>query len=562
MSASSEVALLSRITKAVATERVKNPDVFRDMFSVIRSLEKDKSHFSLAHRASKWLRNESAQAIAGASSGQAADFYKLYSDLLMFDAPHDFDSYMLCLELNRPAKERFYQPRRTKLKPITDILQMVSEDKLDEVFISQPPRTGKTTMLLMLVTWMIGRNSELTNLYSAFSDKITGAFHNGVLEILRDPLTYRWGEIFPNKVIARTSAMDETIDIDRAKRYPSFTARSLYGTLNGSCDCNGFIIADDLIGGIEEALNKDRLKSAWNTVENNLIPRAKEKAKLIWVGTRWSLFDPIGVRLDVVCNDPHFKNRRIKVINIPALDENDESNFDYAYNLGYSTGYYRERRASFERNGDIASWNAQFMGRPIERNGALFDPNEMRFYNGVLPDAEPDRVFFAIDPSFGGGDYCAGPVCFQYGDDIYVHDAIFSIEDKRVTQPLIAQLAHEHNVKAMRLELTKATESYKDGIEDELKRIGHKCTLTTKAAPPQKSKEMRIFDCAPDIREHFLFREVGKRTKMYELFMQNVFSFKMFGKNKHDDAPDSLAIASNMVLNPKKTKAEVFKRAF
>ena len=56
-----------------------------------------------------------------------------------------------------------------------------------------------------------------------------------------------------------------------------------------------------------------------------------------------------------------------------------------------------------------------------------------------------------------------------------------------------------------------------------------------------------------------IFRESGKRSKAYSLFMQNVFSYKMFAKNKNDDAPDSLAMAISMVRGAS-TKGQVFKR--
>lgn len=299
-----------------------------------------------------------------------------------------------------------------------------------------------------------------SNLYSAYSDTITKAFYNGVLEIINDPMTYLWHDVFPNAKLVQTNSQDETINIDRKKRYPSLTCRSLYGTLNGACDCNGFEISDDLIGGIEEALNKDRLVSAWSKVDNNLLPRAKEKAKILWCGTRWSMIDPAGLRMELLENDERFKNRRYEIINLSALDENDESQFDYDYAVGFSTDYYRMRRASFERNNDMASWNAQYMGEPIERDGALFSPGEFRYYNGVLPDGEPDRIFMAVDPAFGGGDFVAAPVCFQYGDDIYVHDVVYDSGDKKVTQPLLAQAVIRNNVAAMQIEANKSTEAY------------------------------------------------------------------------------------------------------
>lgn len=536
----------------------KDPEdlqAYEDIFSLCMSYEEE--DFKLAHKANKELRELIG---ANINTDNATKLYGLYKRTLLFDAPYDFDSYLLYIEINRKPEERFYQPRRRILKQIVDKLQALVDDELDELFISLPPRVGKTTLLLFFVTWIIGRNSELSNLYSAYSDTITKAFYNGVLETIADPATYLWQDVFPKAKIVQTNSADETINIDRKKRYPSLTCRSLYGTLNGACDCNGFEISDDLIGGIEEAMNKDRLVSAWSKVDNNLLPRAKEKAKILWCGTRWSMIDPAGLRMELLLNDDRFKDRRFAIINVSALDENDESNFDYDYGVGFSSEYYRQRRASFERNNDMASWTAQYMGEPIEREGALFTPNDFRYYNGELPKGEPDRIFMAVDPAFGGGDFVASPVCFQYGDDIYVHDVVYSSEDKRTTQPLLANMAIKYNVAAMQIEANKSTESYKEGVEEELKKKDYKLNITSKPAPTDKAKYQRIFDKAPDIRENMIFRESGKRSKEYSLFMQNVLSYKMFAKNQHDDAPDSLTMAMNMVRG--NNKAEVFKRLF
>ena len=530
---------------------------YEDLFSLCRNIEQE--DFALAHSTNEALRKRISLAIKYRKNVEG--FFELYKKTLLFDAPHFFDSYLLYLEINRKPEERFYQPRRRVLKRVVDALQKLTNDELDELFISMPPRVGKTTILMFFVTWLIGRKSEASNLYSAYSDTITKAFYNGVLEIINDPATYLWHDVFPNAKVVQTNSQDETINIDRRKRYPSLTCRSLYGTLNGACDCNGFEISDDLIGGIEEALNKDRLISAWSKVDNNLLPRAKEKAKILWCGTRWSMVDPAGVRMELLENDERFKNRRYEIINLSALDEDDESQFDYDYSVGFSTEYYRMRRASFERNNDMASWQAQYMGEPIERDGALFSPGEFRYYNGVLPDEEPDRVFMAVDPAFGGGDFVASPVCFQYGDDIYVHDVVYDSGDKRITQPLLAQAVIKYNVAAMQIEANKSTEAYKDGVQDELKKQDRRINLTTKAAPSDKAKYQRIFDKAPDIRENMIFRESGKRSKAYSLFMQNVFSYKMFAKNKNDDAPDSLAMAMDMVRGSTK-RTQVFKRLF
>lgn len=533
-------------------------EAYNDLFTICRSMESE--NHKTAHNTNAELRRYIVKGLKKCRNEDAENFYALYKKSLLFDAPHNFDSYLLYLEINRKPEERFYQPRRKVLKDVADALQALTDNELDELFISMPPRVGKTSILMFYVTWLIGRNSEASNLYSAYSDTITKAFYSGVLEIITDPVTYLWADVFPEANIAQTNAADETINIDRKKRYPSLTCRSLYGTLNGACDCNGVLISDDLIGGIEEALNKDRLVSAWSKVDNNLIPRAKEKAKILWCGTRWSMIDPAGLRMELLQNDDRFKSRRVKYINLSALDENDESQFDYDYGVGFSTEFYQQRRASFERNNDMASWLAQYMGQPIEREGALFTPNELRYFNGELPYGEPDRIFMAVDPAFGGGDFVASPVCYQYGEDIFVPAVVYDDGDKKITQPLLANTVIRHSVQAMQIEANKSTESYKEGVESLLKKQKYRLNITTKSAPTDKAKDQRIFDKAPDIRERMIFLEDGKRDRAYSLFMQNVFSFKMFAKNKHDDAPDSLAMAIDMTRFT--ARVEIFKRPF
>lgn len=527
-----------------------------DAFDSLRLLEEtDKEE---AHRRNKEVRRLSAKY---AKEWTDVKMFELNKRALLFDAPYELDAYLQYLEWNRKPQERFYLPRRRIMKRVADAMQRLIDGELDELFLSMPPRVGKTTMLMMFVTWLVGRDSEKSNLYSAYSDVITSAFYNGCLEIINDPVTYLWHDVFPTAKVVSTNAKDETFNIDRKKRYPSLTCRSLYGTLNGACDCNGLLLSDDLIGGIEEALNKDRLMSAWSKVDNNLLPRAKETAKVLWCGTRWSMVDPAGVRMDLLLNDERFRNRRFEIINLPALDEEEHSNFYYLYGVGFSDEYYIQRRASFERNNDMASWLAQYMGEPIERSGALFEPQDMRFYNGVLPDDEPVRVFMAVDPAFGGGDFTASPVCYQYVDgSIYVADVVYSDGDKRITQPLIVKKVLEHNVKAVQIEANKSTASYKEEVEELLKKQGVRVNITTKMAPNNVSKEMRIFDKAPEIRE-FYFLEEGKRSKEYSQFMQNVYSFKLAGKNKHDDSVDSLAQAVEMVRSTVGA-VSVFRRPF
>ncbi|MBR3586834.1 MAG: hypothetical protein IKO00_12480 [Oscillospiraceae bacterium] len=493
--------------------------------------------------------------------GRFEDAMDLYHKTLMYDGPVDFDCFMRALEFNRPTREQFWLPRRQKLMPVCRALQDMEDGKLDELFLSCPPRIGKSTLMMMFFLWVMGRDSERSNLYCSYTDSVVGVLYNGILEVLNDKVTYLYKDIFPGKTVASTNAKDLLINLDRRKRYASFTGRSLYGTLNGACDCNGYLVGDDLISGIEEAMSKDRLNAAWMKVDNNMLPRAKETAKVLWIGTRWSLLDPQGKRIDLLENDPKYRERRWKVLNTPALDENGESNFEYLYGVGFSTDYYQQRRASFERNSDMASWLAQYMGEPIERDGAVFDPADLRYYNGVRPEQEPDRTFIIVDPSWGGGDYVAAITVQQYGNDLLIPAVVFSNEDKTVTQPMIVAMAEKYKATAMKVEGTKMTASYGEDIDHRLREKGIRINIAINTSHfTGTGKRDRIIARAPDIRERMLFLGEGYRPKEYSQFMQNVYSFTFNGKMKHDDAPDVLAMGIDYVTVGTVAKAEVMQR--
>ena len=529
-------------------DKPKDVSAYNDLFDFLRAVVKEdyKDKVKVVADPIDFLRNHlTALMKAKVDVPTTVQAGELLKKTYLFTAKDNFIDYMQYIEWERPVKERFWLPRAKVLKPVADAMQALADDRLDELFLSMPPRVGKSTLMLFFVTWLIGRDSERSNLYSAFSDIITNAFYNGILEIINDPYTYQWSDVFPTSKINGTNAKDETLNIGRRKRYPSITCRSLYGTLNGACDANGVIISDDLIGGIEEALNKDRLVSAWSKVDNNLIPRGKEGCKLLWIGTRWSVSDPAGLRMNLLQTDIKFKSRRYKIINTPALSETGVSNFRYDYGVGFSTEYYNQRKASFIKNNDEASWLAQYQGEPVERSGTLFERSEMKYFSELPDDSTLIRKFAACDPAFGGGDFCSMPICYEYENGIYVVDVVYSNASKKFTQPTIASRIADHGVQAVQFECNLSTASFKEGVEQILKEKGYKCNITFKNAPNNVSKEVRIYDKAPEIREMY-FLESAKRNTEYEQFMDNVFSFTINGRNKHDDSVDSLAMCVEM----------------
>ena len=503
-----------------------------------------------------WLETQSQK------NKQSYDILDKYYDLLLYEAPYILDSYILYIEKNRPKKERFYEPRRKTLKQVADKLQELEDGKLDELFIHMPPRTGKSQIITLAVSWHCAKDTEKSNLYVTYKEGLGGAFLTGVMEIWTDP-TYCFSDVFPKVKVADTDSKNHKVDLVRKKKYKTLSGKGLESGLNGEYDAYGWMVLDDILEGIQDVLNPDTLKRKQIIFDNNVMSRKKEQCKLIHNGTIWSLHDLYSDRLDFLQNNPEAKNIRYDILKIPALNENDESNFDYDYGVGYTTQYYRTLRAKFEENDDMASWYAQYQQEPIERDGAVFNPEHMRFYNGVLPEEEPYRICAACDVALGGEDFLAFAVAYMYEDgSIYIDDVVFDNSEKKITKPKVANMIIDNDVGSAFFEANQGGEGYKDEIEELLKKKGRKINLRSEYAPTNMRKAQRIWDKAGSIRE-FYFRDVGCRSQEYRKFMTNLYSFTVTGKNKHEDAADCLASLAYFIEgNWSMAKIEVPKNPF
>ena len=488
-----------------------------------------------------------------------------YYEILKYESKFWFESFMFYMEKKRYYQERFYQPRVNPLKEVAQLIQDLYDDKLDEGMVFCPGRIGKTQIVKMGNLWFGSNRPERSNLYSAYSDKITGGFYDGTNELITDP-TYTYAELYPQNVEKKpiTDGKDLTIDLIRKKTYPTFTMRSIYGTLNGACDCDGLGIYDDLFSGIDEALSEDRQNTVWGKFDNNYIPRIKPgKAKLLGIGTRWAPRDVQGRRLELLQSDPEYAEVRHREIIIPALNENGESNFDYPYKLGYTTLDYKRRMASFENNDDMASWLAQYQQEPIERKGQMFNVDTMNFFNPAeLEGIRPDRIFAANDPAYGGGDFVSMPICYEIDGEHYVVDAVYNDGEKDVTIPEVTSRMEYHLDKfenktaEVHFEETKTTSGYRTDCEKIWQADGYPINTTHDPADNKTAKMDRIKNHAPDIRKLY-FVDMKYQTKEYRKYFQNIISCTYEGKMKHDDGVDSTAQLCDMIYGSKRKSAKV-----
>ena len=470
----------------------------------------------------------------------------------LVDAPVDFDAYCLYMEKNREPRKRFYAPRRKQLLPVVNRIQKLLDDELDILGISLPPGVGKSTLAIFLLTHVAGRWPEEPNLTGSHSNAFVRGVYDECLRIMDKNGEYLWNDVFPNVSITSTNAKDYRIDIGTRKRFETLEFTSVGSGNAGLYRASRLLYCDDLIPGLEVALSKDRLDKLWEQYTTDLRQRKLgDHCKELHIATRWSVNDVIG-RLE----RQYEGSDRAEFLAVPALDENEESNFDYMYGLGYTTKVLHEQRDVM----DDASWRALFMNQPIEREGLLYHPDELRrFFE--LPDREPDAILCVCDTKDRGTDYCSMPIIYQYGQDYYVPDVVYDNSNPEIVETRLVQKCVQHKVHMGRFESNSAGGRVAQSVQEGIWKAGGRTKLTTKFTT--QNKETKIIMASPFVKEHFLFLDPSViKSKEYRSFMNNVCSWTMGGKVKNDDGPDSLAMAADYVQTLSGSQVQVFARPF
>ena len=480
-----------------------------------------------------------------------------YWRTLLWEAQnHNLDSYFLYVEKNREAERKFYAPRRKKFVEfgITQAMQDLLDDKIDLLTISMPPGSGKSTAGIFLLSGVMGWWPEEPNLASAHSGILTRSFYDGVSQILNPDGEYAWHEIFPGvkfNMRGDLNSKEQTINVGEPKRFKSLTCRAINASLTGATRCERILYADDLCSGIEEALSKERLDKLWQTYNTDLKTRKKKFCKEIHIQTRWSVHDVVG-RLQ----QDHEGDTRARFIAVPALNEKEESNFDYEYNVGFDTKYFLDMKQSM----DDVSFRCLFMNQPIEREGLLYHDDDFeRYYE--LPDREPDAILGICDTKDRGTDFCFLPIYYQYGDKYYWEDCAYDNGAIEIVDELCASVIIKHNPHSVQFESNSAGGRTADAINEKIK---GKCrTRITKKFTTQ-NKETKIIVNSGWVKEHVLLKDKSMYTPKspYGMAVAALMSYTVAGKNLTDDVPDGMGMFAEYVANGTRKPTQIIDSPF
>ena len=485
----------------------------------------------------------------------------------------DFRAYCIALEWNRPIEKQFFLPRKRILEKhgLIQAMQDMADDKLDFLFISLPPRIGKSTLGIFFLTFMAGRFPERSILGNGHSNSLTQAFYNEILNIMTSD-EYRFTNIFPKAKIVNKSSEYSYLDLNTPKRFHTIMFRSIDGGTTGLAEASNVLYCDDLIKDIEQANNPDRLEKIFYTYTSTIQDRKVQRlckdgvyrpCPEIHIATRWSTNDVIGRLIDIYGS---VNSDRIRIINISCYDENGESNFEYDYGKGFNKEYYHQLQMSE----DPITFGAKYLGEPIERDGLVFTEETLSYYS-ELPGGEPDRIVAYADVSHGGDDYFSLPIAYVYNNEVYIEDILF--ENKfggdDYIRPKVCDIVMRHATQRFGIEKNNGGDFFCSLVEQDLKRKGFRCNMTTHNAPTNKSKRDRILACQNEIkglatqeqsyRLYFKSKEARKNNTQYCLAMQQLFKWNQnanMQNKQHDDFPDSLAGLITNVLGAKVGKAK------
>jgi hypothetical protein len=461
---------------------------------------------------------------------------RFYSVLLLEAQNKNVDSFFRYIERKRDPKERFYMPRRKQFLKIglVDALQGMIDDKYDILCISLIPGAGKTTIEKFFNAAIIGWYPKDFNLFYSHSGDITRMYYDGVYDIVTNIDDYAWNEIFPNLHVTSTNAKMEQFNVGKYKPFPSVQCTSVGSKNAGKVRASKFLLVDDMIGGIEEAMNPMILDKLWNKYavdarQRKIQDSEGKNCKEIHIATRWSVHDVIGRIQNMYEGNP-----RVKTIAVPDIDPiTQESNFDYEFS-GFTKEFFEDQQLLM----DDISYRCLYKQEPIEREGLVFPEDKIRRYLN-LPHGEPEIITAQCDTKGKGTDYFVLPILQKYGDDYYCVDCVCdNTADYEMQYENAANAIVNNGVQECEFERNAGGDRVAMEVNKRVEAKGWICNITD--TPTETNKEARIFQCSNWILQHVIFKDESMYSpkEPYGVMMSLLKRYSVSSKKQLDDVPD------------------------
>lgn len=289
---------------------------------------------------------------------------------------------------------------------------LLDDDKPDRLCVSQPPRTGKTSLItLSFPFWLIIMKPDLNILIVNYSQGLADDFGMQLRQLFIDnrELLAEYDIYLSDREHAKSKFRFENSD---GQLLGSIKLVGVGGPITGR-DVD-ICICDDLIKGFSDC-TPTLLDKLYSWYQNILIPRLEPWSKLFMLGTRWHSQDVIGRLMEEQPDKYHF-------VTLKALNDDGTC----IWSNRYTPEFFEERRKEV---GDRV-FEAQYQGQPLDETGDFFNLDHIIFeetfqYDNPLITGKCRSWDFAYKGEEPGKDHDYTASCKMYrllDDTYYVTD--------------------------------------------------------------------------------------------------------------------------------------------
>lgn len=429
----------------------------------------------------------------------------------------------------------FFKPDRIYLKTLCDILQKLYDGKLflpsgnpaKKLMIAMPPRHGKTRTLTKYSAWVLGQNPKNSTIVAAYNDSLALEFSKFTRDEIRRERNDIWDiiypDVFPGTRIRRGSSSMKQWAV--AGAHFSYKGTGINGTVTGIG--GDILLIDDPVKDAETAFNENALDRLWLWYTGTWLSRKEPNAIEIINHTPWSKKDISGRILD----SEDAKNWYI--LSMPACIDEKEKKMLCSEILSYEE--YCERRSRMEPIVFAANYDMQ----RLDKKGLMY--REFTTYD-KLPDFENDYEhqgkYMITDTAAQGEDYLCSIYGYAVNEYFYVIDVDYTQEDIDVTEEEAAEKIVKYKINTADIESNSAGHSWAYHVQKICKEKWkwHGCSFIEQ--PQTKNKEARIFTHNREVNRRLIFPHDWRHR--WPDFYHAVMTYSKEGKNKHDDAPDTM----------------------
>lgn len=234
-----------------------------------------------------------------------------------------------------------------------------------------------------------------------------------------------------------------------------------------------------------------------------------------------------------------------EVLSLPALFVNEKGELEALWPFKHTVPELQAMQKSNE-----LVFDRQYIQNPESKHGKLFD--ELHFFNPETVDLEKLVEFKVgvIDPADEGGDDLSFPLGYLVGNKIYIPEVIYNNDGTDINEPASVELICSRKLNYVAIEGNSAWKLFAKNVrikvqdQPPLGRGYEDCQI--RIIKNTTHKHSRIWAESAFIKNHMIFRADYRNHPQYYRFIKNLLDYNKSqegqSKNKHDDAPDSLAI--------------------